>query len=148
MILVIDDIEVKVAQSEPLVSSSVNVYEAEFRFDKSWDGYTKTVVFDTARASVAVLLTDDRLVIPWEVLQSSGGVKIGIYGTKGDKVRPTLWSKIIPIAEGAGGGDDPTEPSPVIVSEDVARALETIGDTEAALDAIIALQESIIGGAA
>jgi hypothetical protein len=114
MILVIEGHEVKVARTVPLVSSSVNIYEAEFRFDSSWDGYTKTAVFAAGKTAVAVLLTSNKCTIPWEVLQSRGSLRIGVYGVSGDKVRPTIWSETLSVAEGVDDGDAPQEPTPTV----------------------------------
>lgn len=76
-----------------VVGNSVNLYEAEFEFDASWEGFSKTAVFQLGyNKPYIAIVVDDVCIIPHEVLVQRGGMlKVGVFGTKGDVVRPTIW---------------------------------------------------------
>lgn len=79
-------------EDDTLRQNSKKTYNVEFNFDKCWDGYSKTVIFEAGPASVIVALTEDRCTIPAECLKH-GSVKlqIGIYGVNGDERKGTIW---------------------------------------------------------
>ena len=88
-------------QSPTLATNTVEIAEVSFTFDEEWDGYTKTAMFwgaDDEEYSVEV--TDNKAVIPREVLAEAGKMKFGVYGTNGNKRLVTM--KVpYKIAEGA-----------------------------------------------
>ncbi len=94
---------------------------AEFRFDKEWDGLSKTAVFRQGDVVKDYLLIDDKAVIPWEVMQIVGvPVSIGVYGTKADGTVaiPTIWAKTAHVRDGADpSGDESSKPSPTVYEE-------------------------------
>lgn len=96
------------------MSSSVGIYECEFEFDSSWDGWDKTAIFKGSGASIEVVISDDVARIPWEVLMKHGSLKIGVYGTLGEKIRPTIWSERIPVRLGIHPDSPSIEPTPTI----------------------------------
>ena len=99
-------------EDDTLRQNSKKTYNVEFNFDKCWDGYSKTVIFEAGPASVIVALTEDHCTIPAECLKH-GSVKlqIGIYGVNGDERKGTIWclaSMIIPDATMNMGSSSPS----------------------------------------
>ena len=117
-------------EDDTLRQNSKKTYNVEFNFDKCWDRYSKTAIFEAGPASVIVALTEDRCTIPTECLKH-GSVKlqIGIYGVKGEERKGTIWclaSMIIPDATMCKGGSSP-------LPEDVySEIMAAIGDFAAA----------------
>lgn len=125
---------------ETLVSNSVNEYVTEFTFDSSWAGFTKAAVFRNLKTRVAkekLLDENDSCVIPWEVL-TPGNLVIGIYGTKGEMTRPTLYAERQTVSQGTEPADPAREPTPDLVEQVmnlVVRGQETqTADILAAID--------------
>lgn len=79
--------------TKPRISSgSVNVDEAQFEFDASWNGYSRCAVFynSNKEEKYRILLdSTNKCVIPWEVLQEQTCLRIGVYGTKDDDIKTT-----------------------------------------------------------
>ena len=99
------------------VSKSVGIYECEFEFDSSWDGYDKTAVFQNGATTIEVVITDGVAQIPWEVLANIGFLCVGVYGTKDEKVMPTIWGNKLKIQSGTPTGSIGTEPTPSIYAQ-------------------------------
>ena len=82
-------------ERETLVSGTVNKYRAEFVFDDSWDGYTKTAVFRADSfgrvTSREVLLAGDACQVPHECLIAGALLRVGVYGISGDITTPHLY---------------------------------------------------------
>ena len=96
-----------------LYSNSVGIYTADFSFFDDWDGWDKTAVFMlNNQQAYEVPLSDDSCVIPWEVLQASGRLCIGVYGTRGADVKPTAWSEQLVVRQGTPTGSTITEATP------------------------------------
>lgn len=120
-------------KDDTLRQNSTKTYNVEFNFDKSWDGYSKTAIFEAGPASVIVALTEDRCTIPAECLKH-GSVKlqIGIYGVKGEERKGTIWclaSMIVPDATLSIRGSSSGTPLPDDVYSEIMAA---IGDLSAA----------------
>lgn len=106
MRIVVDETTVTISEQEEIVAGSVNIHTVEFDCDSTWDGYTKKAIFRVKNGSETIVLDDtNKCLIPYETLLVPGELKIGIYGTNGDKIRPTKWSKGINIVEGTMEGD-------------------------------------------
>lgn len=111
---------------EIITSGSVNVNFIEFDFTNDWLGLQKTVIFQTKKAIVPILLEEDKLVyqmpIPWEVLLSAGeSINVGVYGTRLDDaetfedeeiVLPTVWGTIPEKIRQGVVVSDPIQTSP------------------------------------
>lgn len=80
-------------KDESLVENSEKIYIVEFQFDKSWDGYSKSAIFEAGGVQQPpVALTDDRCIIPVECLKQAGvNLRIGVYGVKDGVQRDTVW---------------------------------------------------------
>ena len=186
-----------------LTARSVETVTAYFDFDAEWDGYTKTAVFASGDTKRVLLDRSNQCIVPWEVLTQPGMLQIGVVGTDGDKILPSV-KALVCVNEGIyTDGTIPSEPTPteyaqlISLSEDTkaiaqsvrddadagkfdgdkgdkgdpgdsytltdadkaeiaAEATENtytkaeidamIGDVDTALDAILALQQSYIGG--
>lgn len=76
----------RLVEDASLVQNSATPYAVEFVFSEDWDGFTKTALFEAGEASIAVVLTDDKCVIPAECLKRAGvRLQIAVYGIKGEK---------------------------------------------------------------
>jgi len=120
-------------EDDTLRQNAEKVYTVDFSFNRSWDGYTKTAIFEAGPASVIVALTEDRCTIPSECLKhASVKLKVGVYGVKGEERKGTAWciaSTIIPdVSLGLGGSGSGTPMPDDIYSEIMA----AIGDLSAA----------------
>lgn len=84
-----------------------------FTFDEFWDEYTKTVVFKSVSNTFIQLVTDNDIIVPWEVLSDIGSFKIGVFGTRSGVVTPTYWSEALIVEDGTDtSGESPTAPTP------------------------------------
>ena len=71
-----------------IASGGQNEDVVEFEFCPLWDGLKKTAVFYRNEPEVYnVELTDDRCVIPYEVLSTEGTMYFGVFGVKDDITR-------------------------------------------------------------
>lgn len=114
---------------ERVTSGSVGM-EAQFTFSDDWDGLTRTAVFKGSATQIDVLLTGDTCTIPWEVLQTSGGMlTIGVYGADGSGtvVIPTIWRDVRRIEPGTTPGY--ITPSPA-TQDELAQIREIAEDAE------------------
>lgn len=118
-------------KDDSLVENSEKIYIVEFRFDESWDGYTKSAIFDAGGVQQPpVELTDDRCIIPAECLKQGGvNLKIGITGVKGEEQKDTIWCLTSRIMYGV----DPKQliPPSYIGGDVTAQILEVIRENTA-----------------
>lgn len=132
MIIQVTDQWAHMIKDDTLRQNSKKAYEVVFDFDKSWEGFTKTAIFEAGPASVIVALTGDRCTIPTECLKhGSVKLKIGLYGIKGEERKATLWcltSMIVPnFGSGTGSSSPPQSPDDVY-----SEIMAAIGDLSAA----------------
>lgn len=118
---------------------SVQVYIA---FDSLWDGYAKSAVFHTAKASTVYesVLVNDRCLVPKEVLAEEGQLFIGVRGVKGETVKQSLLVRY-KIEKGANGVMT-FEPSPNVYRQ----LLSANATLEARMNAFVALEEGSTTG--
>lgn len=134
-----------VTQTAVPVSGTVGL-PVEFIFDDAWEGLNKTAVFRANGKSLDVLNVTDAVAVPWELLKNPGcRLWAGVYGTNSDGSLqiPTIWADLGIIQPGADpSGDESADPTLPVWEQIRAE----VGDIETALDSIIAIQESLIGG--
>lgn len=126
-----------------LVANSVGIYECEFEFDSSWDGYAKNSVWqlnnDEPKESI---ISSGVAEVPWEVLVNGGFIRVGVYGTKDEKVMPTVWGEKRKVHLGTPTGSIGTEPTPSIYAQILAVADEAKEIAEDAYEIAETSQES------
>ena len=108
----------------PVVSSGgIGENKVIFDFCPLWDGFSKVAVFqlneDTAYQ--AVIGTDNSCIIPAEPLMSQGNLYIGVYGVNAEGVKRTTSLLKYKVAQGALEGVKPTEPTPEIYEQILAK---------------------------
>ena len=93
------------------VADSINHLHALFDFDDAWDDSIKTAVFGGIGKTYHVILqSDNRCVIPWEVLTGTY-FTVSVFGIN-DLERITSTEIKIPLApSGYKSGQSPSEPS-------------------------------------
>ena len=106
----------------PLIASgSEGVHQFDCDFDDSWNGYGKTAVFYRDKGEVYhVLLVEDVVTVPTEVLTEEGFFYFGIFGTA-DNTRTTEVLRVT-VKQGAvtTATAEPAEPTPDIYRQIVA----------------------------
>lgn len=109
-----------------VTTGSVETVTAAFAFDAEWDGFVRTAIF-TADGTVKRVVLDDAnaCAVPWEVLENCKQLTIGVVGTSGNRVLPSV-PVTIPIIEGVcNGGTPPDDPTPDIYAQLLDLAKET-----------------------
>ena len=118
MHLIVSGQSISIADNDMLVSGTIGEYTATFEFSSDWDGYAKTAVFEPVGGTPReVVLVDDACVIPWEVLQAECSLKIGCYGTNGDRRRPTIYTPGRLVHHGAKQASASVEPTPDVYDQ-------------------------------
>lgn len=124
------------------VSKSVGIYELEFEFDDSWSGFDKTAVFEGSGQTIEVVVSDGKARIPWEVLTKNGLLKVGVYGTQDEKIKPTIWGENLVVRLGTPTGSIGTEPTPSIYAQILAVADEAKEIAQEAYSRAVTAQDS------
>ncbi len=73
----------------PLVAASVGIVTCTVEFDQSWEGFTRTLVFEREGLARAVLWSEGPLTVPWEVLAQPGLLYISALGVREGMRQPT-----------------------------------------------------------
>lgn len=77
----IEDQSLQLSNTPLLASGGINEVLILCEFCSLWDGYTKTAVFYRKGGQVYhALMTDNTVIIPWEVMTEEGTVYFGIMG--------------------------------------------------------------------
>ena len=77
-----------------VTSGSVGSVLVRFEFDSVWNGFYKTAVFYTQGKKVFMVLSGDVCAFPPEMLLAAGSVKVGVFGTDGEKTLTSLLCSI------------------------------------------------------
>ncbi len=112
--------ELKIERTVLSVERCVNYDRAEFSFDESWTGFTKTAVFWRGNAVYHVLLdSENACMIPWELMTEAGVIQIGVTGIGADGTVVTTQTPVAQsIARGAyREGRIPAEPTPSLFEQ-------------------------------
>ena len=115
------------------ISGNVNYYKCEFTFSDEWQGLSKYAVFSKKDKAYTVEIKDGCCFIPKEVLQESGNIAIGVFGTNGsetDYLRISTNPVTALVSTGAyKEGDTPETPTPDLWEEylnQVAKAADNV----------------------
>ena len=108
---------ISVQETEAITAGSVNVYQCQFSFDSSWEGFFRSAVFRVGTVVRTVPLdTADRCELPWELLvrKNTGlPVEVSVYGSKDEtEILPTIWDKLGRVRGGSEPGEDAKNPEP------------------------------------
>lgn len=115
---------IAVEGKELITSGSVKTNFVQFDFDEEWTGLTKTVIFQTKKVSIPIILEEGvryQLPIPWEVMAyPNETINVGVYGVRKDDeettdldeeiVLPTIWGTIGKVTQGVLIPNPPTTP--------------------------------------
>lgn len=82
------------AEKHMVTSGSVGTVTVEFDFDSAWNGLYKTAVFHTSAKKVFMTLDGNSCAFPPELLTCAGNVKVGVFGTDGEKTLTSLLCNI------------------------------------------------------
>lgn len=120
-----------------ILTDSVQYHIAKFKFDESWDGFSKTIWFKNKSSNVddedvviPVILGDGDTFceIPWEVIKRKGLFVVAVQGISGDTEIWTKDKKPIIIEESDKSGDTvPPEPTIPIYNQ-IINLLSNKGD--------------------
>lgn len=114
-----------VTATRRLTSGTVGAV-CEFTFDDAWEGLRKIAVFQAGDTRRDMYLTDNRCLIPWEVLtEPHVELYAGVYGsdTAGTVVLPTEYVSLGEIYPGADPvGNEGSAPTLTVIDQIIATA--------------------------
>lgn len=74
-----------ISVKETAYTGNVNVYLCDCEFDEEWEGTDKFAVFANGEKSVTALVSEDnRVAVPFELLESGKSISVGFFGTSGE----------------------------------------------------------------
>lgn len=107
-----------VAASPAVASGGRNEDAVEFSFCPLWEGFEKTAVFyRTETEQYHAPVTDDRCIIPHEVLADEGTMYFGVYGVKGDITRTSEVVRYRVVKGAIVEGTSPSRPTANIFAQ-------------------------------
>jgi hypothetical protein len=127
-----------------IISDSVNVHIAKFKFDSMWDGFGKTATFTNSKTGISVnkVIDLDQCVIPYEVLvatQEGGNLVVCVTGVKDDVTFPTKMDMNYPLVIGLSSPHSgvPAQPPTQNVYDQIMTILGSYGT--------IAIEDALVG---
>lgn len=120
-----------------ILTDSVQYHIAKFKFDESWDGFSKTIWFKNKSSNVddedvviPVILGDGDTFceIPWEVIKRKGLFVVAVQGISGDTEIWTKDKKPIIIEESDKSGDTVTPEPTIPIYNQIINLLSNKGD--------------------
>lgn len=113
---------ISVQETESITSGSVNVYQCQFTFDGSWEGFFRSAVFRVGPMIRTVPLDmNDMCELPWELLVKKNiglPVEVSVYGAKDEtEILPTIWDKMGRVRSGSEPGEDVKDPTPTVYNQ-------------------------------
>ncbi len=79
MIIKVGINEISVVEQDLLNAGEYNIHECNFEFDEVYDGLVKKALFTNKTNTYQVSIVENSCTIPYEVLQKSGVITIGVY---------------------------------------------------------------------
>ena len=131
---------------------SENYLEALFNFKTDdWKDCTKTAIFENSNSKVIkdVILSNDKCLVPWEVLEEKATIKVSVYGINLSEKITTDMAEFS-LNSTVSGGSATTEPTPdvyqqiIAMLDDIAQNGVTDEQIERAVEKYLA--EHPIGG--
>lgn len=131
---------------------SENYLEATFYFKtEDWKDCTKTAIFENSKSKVIkdVILSNDKCLVPWEVLEEKATIKVSVYGINLSEKITTDMAEFS-LNSTVSGGSATTEPTPdvyqqiIAMLDDIAQNGVTDEQIEKAVEKYFA--ENPIGG--
>jgi len=138
--------EIKVEKVTSITSGMVGA-EVDVFFDRSWNGYAKTYVWE--HNGVTKVDAKCSGIIPPEAVAESGGhLRFGVYGTKDGKATPTLWCNVDTVKNGTEPTGDESTNSTLPVWAQIREMVGNLDDldTEAKENLVAAVNEALVKG--
>lgn len=132
IVLSCNDQELEILEASNIASGGVNEVSVVFNFCNRWNGFLKTAVFYQDKKDVYhQILENDSCYMPWEVVQKSGTVYIGVFGSKNGVTRTSTFVKV-KVKDGAlSEWAIVREPSPDVYAQLLSRLIGVHIGTEA-----------------
>lgn len=132
---------VEVMDLQAITSGSIGASVA-LEFDGSWSGKKCTAVWRGSGRCIDDTTASGK--IPPEVVTCPGSrLMVGFYGVEGNTATPTTWADLGTVLNGTDpSGDESTDPSLPVW----AQFHDLLGDLDAALDAILDIQQTLMEG--
>lgn len=119
------------------VSGNVMSEKIKFSFPNTWNGYTKTAVFENASTVISVILNGDDSIctgidecyIPYEVIKPPR-FSVSVYGNKGNSRITTAVTNIDVKESGVKEGNIPASPTPEVYEQLVSIANRALSVAE------------------
>ena len=111
----IDDERIKPRPDLRFYTGNINSYTFQFEFSNQWDGLIKFAIFITEKISYTMLIENNLVSIPHEILENPGVCQFGIYATNGEDNIKRISTNLIDleILQGAYKiGESPQTPTP------------------------------------
>ena len=119
------DQQLTITDGPVIASGGRNEDEIRFEFCPLWEGFGKTAVFHRDGGEpYQAAITDDRCLVPSEVLQTEGFMFFGVFGVKGDAIRTSEVIKYKIVKGALTEASTPSEPTPDIYEQFLTRAGE------------------------
>ena len=135
-----------------IISDSVNVHIAKFKFDSMWDGFGKTATFTNSKTGIAINMvmgtTLTECTIPWESLvadKEGGYLIVCVQGVKDDKKMYTRMDMSFPLLILLSDETNGTNPQPPTQSvyDQIMDLIEGVGTNYIAGDNISIANDTI-----
>lgn len=85
MIIKVNPHEIEFTQDIEINAGEYNITTLEFDFSEEYEELTNMAVFSTCENSYKTPILNNQCVIPYEVLEETGNVLLGVYGYEGDE---------------------------------------------------------------
>ncbi len=95
-----------------LYSGNINTYTFTFQFDENWTGLVKFAVFTKECKTYTVLIENNSLTVPAEVLENAGICFFGVYATNGSDDAKRVSSERLQLEIKKGAYDEGESPQP------------------------------------
>ncbi len=93
------------SQTEEIASGTENSVNVCFTFDPAWHGYARTaVMFRSFGKQYSLPLDNDSCPVPSALLEGSGRLYVGVFGSSGDKIITTGFTSVNIFAGAADNG--------------------------------------------